>query len=84
MEVRLDIWHFMRSLATGCTTDVHQLYAVFMSKLSVCIFEWDAGDIDRLQMAKRAQLKQQGLRTLTARDVSKNISKDELALLRSI
>ncbi|XP_076869509.1 uncharacterized protein LOC143519694 isoform X3 [Brachyhypopomus gauderio] len=32
--VRLDIWHFMRRLATGCTTDAHQLYPTFMSRLA--------------------------------------------------
>ena len=24
--LRLDIWHFMRRIATGCSTDSHQLY----------------------------------------------------------
>lgn len=27
LTVRLDIWHVMRRLAVGCTTDAHQLYA---------------------------------------------------------
>lgn len=39
--VRLDIWHFMRRLARAVKTESHQLYGVFMSKLSACIFEWD-------------------------------------------
>ncbi|TWW53258.1 hypothetical protein D4764_0220150 [Takifugu flavidus] len=32
--VRLDIWHFMRRLAVGCTTDAHQLYPTFMARMS--------------------------------------------------
>ena len=37
----LDIWHFMRRIAVGVTTDAHQLYGPFMAALSDCIFEWD-------------------------------------------
>ncbi|KAG1960375.1 hypothetical protein F2P79_006267 [Pimephales promelas] len=37
--VRLDIWHFMRRLAVGCTTDAHQLYPTFMARMSAYIFE---------------------------------------------
>ena len=60
-HVRLDIWHFMRRFSTGVTTDLHPLYASFMSRLSGCIFEWDREDVMRLQNAKRAQLKAQHL-----------------------
>ena len=35
--VRLDIWHFMRRLATCCTTESHPLYGEFMSRMSQCI-----------------------------------------------
>ncbi|MCI4379004.1 hypothetical protein PGIGA_G00222790 [Pangasianodon gigas] len=45
LNIRLDIWHFMRRLATGCTTDAHPLYPTFMARLSACIFEWDPHDI---------------------------------------
>ncbi|MCJ8733124.1 hypothetical protein PDJAM_G00219470 [Pangasius djambal] len=44
LNIRLDIWHFMRRLATGCTTDAHPLYPSFMAHLSACIFEWDPHD----------------------------------------
>jgi len=52
VNIRLDIWHFMRRLATGCTTDAHPLYPTFMGCLSACIFEWDAGDLSLLRQAK--------------------------------
>lgn len=77
--VRLDIWHFMRRLAVGCTTDAHQLYPTFMSRLSSCIFEWDAGDLTLLRRAKREQLTQQGWPAMTAAELDRHISKDELA-----
>jgi hypothetical protein len=43
--IRLDIWHFMRRIATGVNTDSHQLYGVFMSRLSGCIFMWSDEDM---------------------------------------
>lgn len=39
--VRLDVWHFMRRLSAGVTTESHPLYASFMSSLSQCLFQWD-------------------------------------------
>ncbi|XP_072563185.1 uncharacterized protein [Paramormyrops kingsleyae] len=38
LVVRLDVWHLMRRFAVGVTTDSHQLYGLFMAKLSSCIF----------------------------------------------
>ncbi|KAH3738519.1 hypothetical protein DPMN_045154 [Dreissena polymorpha] len=38
--VRLDIWHYMRRIATGCSTDSHALYSTFMGLMSNCIFIW--------------------------------------------
>lgn len=37
LNIWLDIWHFMRRLAVGCTTDAHPLYPTFMGCLSACI-----------------------------------------------
>ena len=51
--VRLDVWHFMRRLAGGCTSESHPLYGPFMSRLSEAIFEWDRSDLDLLLAAKR-------------------------------
>jgi len=55
--IRLDIWHFMRRLAHGVRTESHQLYGVFMARLSSCIFEWDPDDYSELCRAKAARLK---------------------------
>ena len=64
LEVRLDVWHFMRRLARGCTSESHPLYATWMSKLSACIFEWDRSDVDLLVHAKRSELVMAGLTNL--------------------
>ena len=45
IEVRMDIWHFMRRISTCCTTDSHPLYATFMKRLSHCIFPLDKEDL---------------------------------------
>ena len=50
-EIRLDIWHFMRRIASGCTTDSHNLYSFFMGTLSNIIFHWDEHDLNLLKMA---------------------------------
>lgn len=31
LQVRLDIWHWMRRMSGGCTTESHPLYGTFMS-----------------------------------------------------
>ncbi len=36
------------------TTDSHPLYGPFMKRLTACIFEWDASDVERLKEAKRS------------------------------
>ena len=54
--VRFDIWHFMRRVALGCSSESHPLYGLFTSRLSACIFEWDEEDFVRLISAKRAEL----------------------------
>ena len=57
--LRLDIWHFMRRIATGCSTESHQLYSTFMGLLSNCIFHWDEQDLGRLIKSKRNELASQ-------------------------
>ncbi|XP_049336892.1 histone deacetylase complex subunit SAP130-like [Astyanax mexicanus] len=79
LTVRLDIYHFMRRLAVGCTTDAHPLYPTFMARLSSCIFEWDPNDVALLRLAKRKQLKKEGVPGVTSAMVDRNITKDELA-----
>ena len=47
----------MRRIAAGCTTESHPLmYGQFMSRLSSCIFEWDASEIERLMSAKEQEI----------------------------
>ena len=53
LKVILDIWHFMRRIASGCMSESHPLYGPFMSQLSNCIFEWDEGDYNLLYKAKK-------------------------------
>lgn len=79
MIIRLDVWHFMRRFAVGCTTDSHQLYATFMSRLSHCIFMWDQVDLAALKKAKHAELEANWKPTSEA-DVLRSISRNELAL----
>ena len=74
--VRLDIWHFMRRLAIGVTTESHPLYATFMGRVSKCIFEWSTEDFNNLRTAKPTEL---GLDE-DHRTVMKAISKKEMAL----
>ena len=78
LQVRLDVWHFMRRLASACTTENHQLYGTFMAKLSACIFEWDAGDYTQLHAAKSAELQQQGITGISCEDVSRRLTRQEL------
>ena len=54
--VRLDIWHFMRRLGIGVTTESHPLYATFVGIMSKCIFEWSTEDFDNLKTAKAREL----------------------------
>ncbi|GFR59667.1 hypothetical protein ElyMa_003513500, partial [Elysia marginata] len=62
LVVRLDIWHFMRRLASCVSSESHPLYATFLRKLSAAIFQWDEGDVKRLQVAKAKEIQSRGLR----------------------
>lgn len=55
--VRLDVYHYIRRIASGVTTDAHQLYSLFMAQLSQCIFEWDPEDFAELREAKVSEIK---------------------------
>ena len=79
LEVRLDIWHFMRRIALGCTTESHPLYGPFMAKLSAAIFEWDKNDYQELLAAKGEELVKKGLKNATKDAAAKAIKKSELA-----
>lgn len=80
LQVRLDVWHFMRRLAVGCLTESHPLYAKFMSRLSSCLFTVDAADYNLLKTAKRAELVKRGVtgQGLSEHAVVANISRKEV------
>ena len=81
LQVRLDIWHFMRRFTAGCSTDAHQLYGVFMSRLSKCIFEWSTDDLAKLRDAKCSELQQRHVLNPSPEDIHvlRWLKKDELA-----
>lgn len=76
--VRLDIWHFMRRFAVGCSSESHALYASFMSRLSSCIFEWNMGDYNQLKAAKLSELQSKGVWQLGEDIVNLHLTKKEL------
>ena len=77
--MRLDIWHFMRRLAGGCTSESYLLYGVFMSRVSSAIFEWGRDDYEKLVSAKLGELRNAGV-LASKREAAQNaISLKELA-----
>ena len=80
LQVRLDVWHFMRRIGSCCNTEAHMLYPAFMNRLSCCIFEWDSGDVALLKSAKKAEMEQGGVSSPTDRQVMDAISRKELAM----
>ena len=78
LMVRLDIWHFMRRFSHGCNSESHLLYGAFTAKLSTCIFEWDADDMNQLMRAKRAELVKQCLPSISDSEVRQRITRREL------
>ncbi|XP_056224228.1 uncharacterized protein LOC130163831 [Seriola aureovittata] len=51
-----------------------------MSRLSACLFEWDAADLALLCEAKKQQLQSRGLSLPADGDIRKYLSREELAL----
>ncbi len=80
LEVRLDIWHFMRRFAAGVTTEAHPLYGIFMARLSACIFQWDPEDVAALRRAKEGELAAKKTGHISERAVSARVTRRELAL----
>lgn len=70
----------MRRFPSGCTTDKHPLYSIFMGKLSQCVFKWDEDDLQLLTTAKREEMILQGVVNPSEKDVRRNLSSTELAL----
>ena len=80
LQVRLDVWHFMRRLSYCVTTEAHALFPQFMQSLSQAIFKWDPEDDQRLRKAKRNELLQQGVSLVTDEAISRAIRPTERAL----
>ena len=78
LEVRLDIWHFIRRIAFGCNSEIHPLFAPFMSQLSNSIFELDRNDFDHLFNAKREELQDKEM-SPTSEAIGKTIKKEEIS-----
>ena len=79
IKVRLDIWHFMRRFAVGLTSEMHPLAGTFLQRLSSCIFEWDANDIQRLRTAKCKELQDTGHHHPTSQEVDAALTRKEMA-----
>ena len=79
MSIKLDIWHYMRRISVACSSESHALYGTFMLQLSASIFEWDPDDIKKLYNAKHAQLLASGNVRVGDDDITKHISKKEMA-----
>ena len=78
--IRLDIYHFMCRIATGCSTESHQLHQTFMARLSQCIFQWDSNNLERPKLAKKRQMESQGIKEPGDRDALSRITSREFAL----
>ncbi|XP_022110160.1 uncharacterized protein LOC110989819 isoform X2 [Acanthaster planci] len=79
LQVRLDIWHFMRRFASTCSTESHQLYPFFLWRLSARIFSWSAEDVNRLREAKMNQLMARNISRPSDEDVTNSMGKRALA-----
>ena len=74
-QVRLKVWHFMRRLARGCTSESHPLC---MAPLGVHSLPTYLNDFENLVSAKRAKLVQVGVSEPAPSSIRKAISKEEL------
>nr|XP_026695572.1 uncharacterized protein LOC113475553 [Ciona intestinalis] len=79
LQVRLDIWHFMRRFAACCTTESHPLYGEFLARLSGCIFEYDPNDLQQLTLARLQEMKAAGLPGCTYEEARRKLTKRERA-----
>lgn len=69
LQIRLDVWHFMRRFNSAVTTDTHRLYPTFMSQLSHAIFQWDRADVVLLKKAKRGEMLREHITDPSEEDV---------------
>lgn len=79
LVIRLDIWHFMRRFARGCSTDAHPLYATFLSRMSQCTCRWSSEDLKTLIAGKQQQMKDKLVESLSDLAIDSSITRKELA-----
>lgn len=78
MEISLDIWHFMRCIAVGCTTQSQPKYAIFLGRLFHCTFKWSQEDLKPLIPAIHCKLTRSGVKDPSEEDVIKKSAKKSL------
>ena len=78
MEISLDIWHFMRCIAVGCTTQSQPKYAIFLGRLFQCTFKWSQEDLKPLIPAIHCKLTRSGVKDPSEEDVIKKSAKKSL------
>jgi len=80
LQIRLDIWLFIRRFASCCTNESHPMYKLFVSKLSACIIQWQSTDVPALYCAKLAKLAEKSASGLINADMLWKVSRNKLAL----
>ena len=80
ITIRQDIWHFMRGIAAGVNTVSHQLYSVFMGRLSRAIFAWDQSDLELLKEIKHTEMQAEAILHPTDSAILKRLGHREMSL----
>lgn len=86
----LDYWHWACRWSEGITTDSHPRYAIFMSRLTCCVFDYNREDLMKLRAAilnelvERFQMDSQELveavdEYITKRDLEKHVRRHTVA-----
>ena len=80
LEVRLDIWHFMRRFGKCMVSSSHPLAGPFLQRLSTALLVWDADDLAALRRATHEELVQAGIppAKLTEATVSSAVHREQL------
>ena len=78
MEISLDIWHFMRCIAVGCTTQSQPKYAIFLGRLFHCTFVWSQEDLKPLIPATHCKVTTNGVKDPSEEDFIKKSAKKSL------
>ena len=80
ITIQQDIWHFMRGIAAGVNTVSHQLYSVFMGRLSQAIFAWDQSDLEMPKETKHTEMQAEAILHPTDSAILKRLGHREMSL----